>query len=283
MINSEQEDKMETAVYTHDEKGNRVDVHRPSAINPGDYEYVRVFESRKAPVTGGPGSTCHHCGKWIVWACKYNHLPSGHTVTFGYICAGILDLTDNRVDHEMVLLKRAAANERKKLQWSEQKIARNEQMKLDRPDLVDYLDTLDMEEEAGNFRGSDVIWMKSGYDKYGSLREWEIEKLDRIIQGRADYIARRLAEPVPSTPVAEGRYLIEGTVLKAETKFTNYGPREVMTVMTDTGHKLWGSVPASLTGVERNDKVSFEATVTKSDTDEYFGFYKKPTKGKKVN
>jgi hypothetical protein len=51
-----------------------------------------------------------------------------------------------------------------------------------------------------------------------------------------------------------------------------------MTVRDDRGFLVWGSVPAALGGIEQGDRVQFNATVTKSDRDETFGFFKRPTK-----
>lgn len=271
----------ELAVYAHDEKGTRTDVHRPSVINPGDYKYLSVSEKRaerkEGKKVGGPAGTCHHCGKAIVWEVNYQHLPSGNLVTFGYICAGILDLTDNRIDHEMVLLKRAAENERRQYEWDEQIRYRRVEMERNRPDLCRFLDELDLEYEEMFV----IKNMKWGYDKYGSLRDWEIVTLDKILKARADFIARKLAEPTPESPVVEGKYTVEGVVQSTKLKPSLYNPEGQlkMMVMLDDGNKVWGSVPKSILSDDlKGKRVRFDATVEKSDNDEHFGYFSRPTK-----
>jgi hypothetical protein len=41
---------------------------------------------------------------------------------------------------------------------------------------------------------------------------------------------------------------------------------------------VWGSAPKSLDDAERESRITFTATVTASDKDAKFGFFKRPTK-----
>jgi hypothetical protein len=50
-----------------------------------------------------------------------------------------------------------------------------------------------------------------------------------------------------------------------------------MLVVTDTGWKVWGTMPAAL-DVDRGARVRFTATVKPSDDDPHFGFFSRPTK-----
>jgi hypothetical protein len=52
-----------------------------------------------------------------------------------------------------------------------------------------------------------------------------------------------------------------------------------MVVKVEQGWAVWGSVPEAIAiEVEVGDTVTFTATVTRSDRDPKFGFFKRPTK-----
>lgn len=267
------------AVYTHDEKGTRVDVHRPSAINPGDYEYVGVLEQRKHKVTGGPGGTCHHCGKAIRWSVKFKHLPSNNVVVFGYQCTDILTLSDNRIDHEMVLLKRRAERERKEEGWKQATVDRYDAFVAEYPELVKFLDEFDED-------NSYINRVKWGIEKYGSPLPYQIDSLKRFIAGREKFIAQRLAETkaLESAPVlVEGRQTLVGTVKSTKMQHSDYGDTRKMTVVLDNGNKVYGTVPSDLyLAVDVDDmpgtRVSFDASVKPQE--DHFGYFSRPTKTK---
>lgn len=94
--------------------------------------------------------------------------------------------------------------------------------------------------------------------------------------------ARKAEEAeLPTVPVVEGRGAITGVVLSTKWQESDFGGSLKMLVRDDRGFKVWGTVPSSL-DVERDDRVTFTATVTKSDRDESFGFFKRPTKAEKL-
>ena len=100
--------------------------------------------------------------------------------------------------------------------------------------------------------------------------------------------AQRDAEKELADDVPTGRMEVSAEVLKVDWKENGYGGRLVMTVKTDGGYLLWGSVPSSITDVDnpdgtrrqldRGDKVKFTATIEPSDRDPKFGFFKRPSK-----
>lgn len=75
----------------------------------------------------------------------------------------------------------------------------------------------------------------------------------------------------------EGRVVITGTVLAFKWQESLYGDTLKMLVQDDRGFRVWGSVPSSL-DAERESRITFTATVTASDNDAKFGFFKRPTK-----
>ena len=117
--------------------------------------------------------------------------------------------------------------------------------------------------------------------KNGRITEKQIEYLgilthaiDNQDQVRADRAAERAtAEPVPTDGE---RHTVSGMVLKQTTH--NYGGRKLdirkMTVLSEKGYIVCGSVPAALGAVEHGDLVSFTA-VFKVEKDK-FGWFLYP-------
>jgi len=80
-------------------------------------------------------------------------------------------------------------------------------------------------------------------------------------------------------PCPIGRVTVIGKVVSVDSKDTDYGTRHVMTVKDDTGFTVWGSQPSSLYP-SVGDRIEFTASVERSDRDECFGFFKRPTKAR---
>ena len=122
------------------------------------------------------------------------------------------------------------------------------------------------------------------------------ELLDRIENGVGFLTEGQLAAVVPAIerleareaakrPVQEGRYEIQGSIVSTkwqESPF-GYGNSTLKMLVEVDGFKVWGSVPRGFDGpLERGDRVAFTATVEKSQDDESFGFFKRPTKARRL-
>lgn len=81
----------------------------------------------------------------------------------------------------------------------------------------------------------------------------------------------------------EGRVVITGTVLAFKVQESMYGDVLKMLVQDDRGFRVWGSVPSSLDDAERESRITFTATVTASDKDAKFGFFKRPAKAEVID
>ena len=81
--------------------------------------------------------------------------------------------------------------------------------------------------------------------------------------------------------VADGRQVISGTVLAMKNQESDWGSVLKMLVQDDRGFRVWGSVPSSL-DCNREDQITFTATIQQSDKDSKFGFFKRPTKASVV-
>lgn len=71
---------------------------------------------------------------------------------------------------------------------------------------------------------------------------------------------------------------VTGEIISMKLHENAYGTREVMTVKDERGFKVWGTQPRSLYEAQKGDKVTFLATVEVSDRDEFFGFFRRPTR-----
>jgi hypothetical protein len=140
--------------------------------------------------------------------------------------------------------------------------------------------------------------------RYGELSEKQaalVLKIDREERERA----LQPAEVHVPVPEVSGRVRVEGEAVSVKWHDNAYGGRLVMTVKVGdpaTGcYLLWGSVPDALLGMLeaenrarggdgqiyvdardrhplRGRRVAFMAAVSRSDRDEHFGFFKRPTK-----
>jgi len=257
----------------------RQDVHRPSAIDPGNYGLTgNVFDLKyddleTMEVGTKPYGHCNHCGKAIRWAVEFRHFPTGQTVVFGEICADVLQLSDDRTKHELVLLKRRVANLEKKMRQKEERNKNYTFFKLNQPEVVEFFENL-YDQEKNYF----ILSLKDQLDRFGMLTTAQVEAFNRVMEQREKAAEAKRNEVAPTTPVADGRYEIEGEVFTVKWQESYYGTTQKMGVKLADGNKVYGTVPACINEVKRGMKVHFPATVKKSDKDEHFGYYKNPAK-----
>lgn len=102
----------------------------------------------------------------------------------------------------------------------------------------------------------------------------------RSIEKDAERAQRAAArEQEVTAPVIEGRVEVVGTIISYDIKENDFGVRTVITVKDHRGFKVWGTCPRSIDyGDLVNKQVRFTAEIEKSDRDETFGFFKRPTK-----
>jgi len=103
----------------------------------------------------------------------------------------------------------------------------------------------------------------------------DAEEAAAKVQEIADLARQERYDSAPA--IAPGRQAFAGEVLATKWKDTDYGPVYKMLVQDDRGFKLWGSVPKNI-DPGRGERVAFMATVTPSNDDPKFGFFKRPTK-----
>lgn len=97
----------------------------------------------------------------------------------------------------------------------------------------------------------------------------------------AERVAVRLAEYEAAEEAPEGRVQVSGEIIRTRAEDSYYSFTSVvvkMLVRDDRGFKVWGTKPDSLNDAGVGSHVTFTATLTASQDDPKFAFFKRPTK-----
>lgn len=282
----------------------RTDIHRPSVINPAEYDFVafdyigpgenmgwqflaeerRAFRCHQAR-TGGTfsghdhGGTCAVCGAAAFYVARFHHRDTNRYITTGEDCAYKLDMGDAvafRSFRDRVAAGRVAFAGRAKAQGI---LADNG---LEAAWAV-YTSIEPQKYEEGII--TDIV---GKLVRYGSVSDKQLSfvrsLLDKIVR-RAELEADRAAqyEAAAPLPVFTGRVTLVGTVLAIKEPSeddTSRFPATKLLIQHADGWKVWGTRPAALDGVQKGDVVEMVCTISKSDRDGKFGFYSRPSKAK---
>lgn len=291
----------------------RTDVHRPTALVTEDYDFFACgyygdhgepgFSPMITPMgqellrqgwkfDDVNGGNCDHCGAHIKYYAIMKHLPSRKLIKIGEICLG------NRFERstaEFQRLRKEAKLDRER----QARLREAEQWKENNAEIWDYLYEQVHEKHTENdFLRS----LFKAVDQYGSLTERQVAAVEKFItrerEREQQREERQANEPQP-TPVIEGNGEITGRVVHMKWKDSEYygGGSMKMLVIDDRGFKVWGTVPKSILAdidsasrdanvttynelLRQNTvRVNFKATVKKSNDDECFGFFSRPTSG----
>lgn len=185
----------------------------------------------------------------------------------------------------------------------------NARLNRERANLGERIEALKAEFPAvarlvrdGDSAGSDFLSdVRSRFLASGRLSDAQIAAVERAFAGidrRAQWAAERAAEAKrlaeAGVRAPEGRVEVTGVVLSVKQHVSQYGESLKCVVQADAGWKVWSTVPASLVDdvdtlvieeVEaaiKGKRVSFTATLARSDRDAAFAFAKRPTKAKIV-
>lgn len=271
----------------------RLDPHSPSNLVTEDYSYAFSYDNQasclgtmkviSALVAEGwsfanihEGDSCDHCGARLRYVAVLKHEPTRSLIKVGETCL------DNRFDLATADFHRL--RQEAKLNREREALAEKRDAFLANPRNAQAFAFLAARIEANDFGFNGFYGdLHSNAVRYGALTERQVDAIHRAIERQAAYEARKAAEAaLPTSPVIEGRIPITGEVLSVKWQDNGYGGREVMTVRDDRGFKVWGSTPSGLV-VDKGNIITFTATVSKSDRDEAFGFFKRPTKAEVLN
>lgn len=277
----------------------RTDIHRPSVIEPADYIFVgfeclkiedlgdaQALISERARIrvhmeqTGGTysshahGGNCHICGAHAIYTALFHHRPSNVYVRTGLDCAEKLDCGD--IEQFRREIKSAL----------EQKAGKRKAQALLAANGLEQAWAIYTCEPRSKRREEVTVCDITGkLVQYGSLSDAQMRYLrllvDQIVH-RPEIESQRKAEheAAAPVPVTDKRIAIRGKVISIRTPDYNHGecgPIRMLVQHAD-GWKVWGSLPAALSEVQRGEEVEFNAAVKVSDKDPKFGFFSRPTK-----
>lgn len=286
----------------------RTDIHRPSAIVPLDYDYLGVFYQGGSEdmefayrgdhqeldqilgdnwweLIGVPDgnyktkNTCDHCGANFAHGVIYRHRPTSELLVVGHICG-----------HDTLLPATDRAGQRKKL--NERNAARHASLRRNReyreahPELIAAFALAHEERFEGCYAAQWHVSTLLDIERRFTSSSPELSdrqadfvlKLAEELPGKLEDQARRDAEKAAAEDVPEdGRQTVTGVVLKAEWRENEFGGSLKITVKDDRGFVVWGTAAAAIADVEKGQRVTFKARLSKSDNDPKFGFFSRPT------
>ena len=279
---------------------NRTDVHRPSAINPEEYDFVSFHDHRPdaravnlvereafrahMALTGGKfsghdhGGVCHICGNANAMSvARFHHRRSNTYIEVGETCADKLaggEAINFRAFCKRVAAGIAAAAGRHKAECI-----------LREAGLGAAWVVFTAENDGGHTEEATVRDIVSKLVRYGSISEAQVNFLRSLIdriERRAEIAEQRAAEDAAAAPVpvTDERIEIVAEIVSRRTEEGPYGTVHKALFRHATGYKLWGTLPNSIDTAERGDAVEFTARVTVSDRDPKFGFISRPSKAR---
>lgn len=278
----------------------RTDIHRPTEMDPENYEFVAAFDNQSVPgwvLLGGDWALaisqkihrddhlgrgtfqCHHCGARVRYFAVLEYTPTGEYIVVGETCL------DNRFSlvskREFDRLRKAAALDRKA-----------QRIKTEARSFVDNLSgvakvAFDRETDLVATFGLDGYALstitdirRKVWNLYGNASERQVAFVERLI---AEHIARNAARAEQAEEIKcaapAGRVTLEGVVVSRKWKDSDYGGCFKITVKVTTPEGVWlawMSEPAAIE-TERGDIIRVTATLSPSDN-EHFAFGKRPSK-----
>lgn len=280
----------------------RTDIHRPSAeeFDPAQYEFISVFDlqpefpygmgenERRIKVVnqlleegksfrGNPHGQgqCSHCGAHIRYAALMVH-SSGTMVWIGEQC---LDNRFSLTQAEFKNLRENAKLNRDRMKKDEKVSAILANMTPELKAAFDWAISDDYPSDIARDIAEKVSrngWALSEKQEAFLVRlHTEHIKREQGRQAREKAIAEGKVQACPT-----GRIVVTGKVVSTKWVDNDFGGSLKMVVEDDRGFRVYGTVPFIIGDVQRDDRVSFTATLQQSEKDAAFGFYSRPSKAK---
>lgn len=287
----------------------RTDCHKPSEINPADYEFVsiicppekinnivggtillnqqmEIFNNHRAK-TGGKisthehGGTCHICGAHAIYLAVYFHEKTNSYIKVGEDCAEKMEMG------EIDSFKKIKSHVRQVRSSIRNREAINQILKDNNLNNL-WSIISDNSGEISTTKGEkakslikDIV--SKGLNR-GRLSDSQInflQKLNTDYTNQAELKKKWDKEKSLAEDVLEGNQTITGKIISMKLKSNRYNDSWKMLIKTKSGYTVWGSVPTELLDYVNNykDKLescTFSANFTKSENDPKFGFFKRP-------
>jgi hypothetical protein len=280
----------------------RTDIHRPSVIQPQDYQFIGIwYDPNEADVVGGAqllrqerenikhhmekmggrwanhqhGGTCHVCGAHAVYLAVFWHEGSNEYIRVGEDCTEKMDIGE---PERFATARRAAKNAR-------DAIAGKQKARLILKDLGleaawQYYETTQYLPEYEESTCQDMVANLVRYGSFSDKQEEFLRALLYRIENREAIKAQKAAEKAQAQDCPTGRVKIKGTVVSLKEVEGYYGKALKMLVKAVEGYTVWGTVPGSLHGIEKGEEIIFTATVVPARDDKKHGYFSRPVRAK---
>lgn len=255
----------------------------------------------------GVGGVCLVCGQSnIRWVVVAQHIPTGSYLRMGQDCARDIGLDVDEMQIERMMRAREAGRSAKVVAEARERFEQDAANR-NAAQFLEELRAFDHSENAQDARsyretypaclgetGSFLDDLTDKLRRYGYLTEKQVAAVLKIKARNAEWIARRAEEAANEIEAPEGRIQVTGKILSTRVREGFYGDEYKMLVRDDRGFKVWTTIPSALfdqidaawresnhesyLDFLKGQRVSFTATLQRSDDDEAFAFGKRPTK-----
>jgi hypothetical protein len=276
----------------------RTDIHRPSAIQPENYDFLGIhFDPGAEDVVGGDylmceenrrirgfmeekgarwaqhehGGTCFCCGAHAVFLAVFHHAPSNECIMVGERCADKLEMGE---PEQFARIRKAAKSAREAIAGKKKASLILSELGLSRA-----WELFNQKGKPFLYEENTVHDMVMDLTRYGSMSDKQIafmRSLIHRIDNREAIAEERKREKEAAAPCPTGRLQVTGTVLTTKWSDGVYGRVLKMMVKTERGYTLWGTVPSALGEVEKGSVITFKATIEPSENDPKHGFFSRP-------
>jgi hypothetical protein len=276
----------------------RTDIHRPSVIQPYEYQFVGIwYDPNEAIEIGGAfmlrfereqirahmertgghwarhehGGTCHCCGARALYLAAFHHLPSNEYIRVGEDCSYKMHMGE---PERFATVRRAVKDARAAIAGKRKAQLTLSDLGLSRAWEIFQSTKGDAPKEEGT-----VCDLVDRLVRYGQLSDKQLEYLKALLEritNREALLLQRAAEKAEALPCPTGRVEVTGTLLTLKNVEGYYGVQTKMLVKAKDGYTLWGTKPSSLKA-EIGDVITFRATVEPSSDDPKHGYFSRPT------
>lgn len=234
--------------------------------------------------------SCDACGAAFAYGVVFRHLPTGDLVAVGHTCANHFAAEDVWTANRN-LAEARARKAKERFDTRAANFARYGHALRAVWNTIGEIATDTTIDEDGwitELTAYDIAMKATRGDQLLSDRAARF--MVRKARGALTAKQQREAEAARTgslvEPVEEGKRQIDGNVVRVYWKDDEYyGGSFKMIVEEANGNRLWGTAPAKLLdtypGLESDCdgvRIQFTATVTRSDRDPHFGFFKRPSK-----
>lgn len=243
--------------------------------------YPRIATiSKPAKVVDTPCYRCGGAGGFVGWPgftcfrCRGNGTDPTYK-DWGYPTS----MTD--ADIEAVIAKREATNAKRRATVAAKKEVERDLVFTSNVERFPLLADVDASYRTDGGTGDAFLDDLARKARMFPLSDKQGEALTTSWTKHLDWLAEKAEKEAASAllpDLEEGTYDIVAVIRSVKYYENQWGGQVKMVVETDTGHRLFGTVPAKLHDIDvtSGDRVAFTATVSRSEDDRLFGYFSRP-------